>query len=134
MKEIKFINNVIVDELYSIYGYSIDAMKNSTRSTNIRGKLASGAKERSKEINRECTIVSEDIVLVPICPYLNIPIVYNNDKLAFNSASLDRFDNSKGYTKDNIQVVSHLANCMKSYATNEQLTEFSKNVLRLHIN
>lgn len=39
---------------------------------------------------------------------------------------------SKGYVKDNIQVLSLLANQMKSNATPEELVKFSKNVLKIY--
>ena len=37
------------------------------------------------------------------------------------SPSIDRIDNSKGYTKDNIIVVSQLANAIKNQATPNQI-------------
>jgi hypothetical protein len=37
------------------------------------------------------------------------------------SPSIDRVDSSKGYTKDNIQVISHRANNLKNNATLEEL-------------
>ncbi len=132
LKEIKYIDNQIIDNLYNEFSDTINIMKLCSKTYNIRGKLSGLAQQRSKELNRECNIISEDIKLNTICPYLNIPINYNNNVASFDSPSLDRIDNSKGYTKDNIQVISHLANSMKSYATNEQLIEFSKNVLKLH--
>ena len=39
----------------------------------------------------------------------------------FNSPSIDRIDNSKGYEKGNVIWVSHLANCIKTSATPEQI-------------
>lgn len=41
----------------------------------------------------------------------------------------DRIDNTKGYTKDNVQVISHLANQMKASATRDQLQVFCKRML-----
>jgi hypothetical protein len=41
------------------------------------------------------------------------------------SPSLDRVDNSKGYTKDNVWVISQLANKMKNNASLDQLRCFA---------
>lgn len=43
-----------------------------------------------------------------------------------NSPSLDRIDNNRGYTKDNIQVISQCANAMKGAATWGELKMFAK--------
>jgi hypothetical protein len=46
-----------------------------------------------------------------------------------DSPSIDRKDNTKGYTKDNVWVISQLANQMKSNATPEQLRAFARWIL-----
>lgn len=43
-----------------------------------------------------------------------------------NSPSLDRIDNTKGYTPDNIWVISQRANAMKSAASDEELVRFAE--------
>lgn len=48
------------------------------------------------------------------------------------SPSLDKIIPSLGYVKGNIQVISLLANKMKTSATIEQLRIFSKNVLKMY--
>jgi hypothetical protein len=55
------------------------------------------------------------------CPILGIPLKCNAGKADDNSYSIDRIDNSLGYTIDNIQVISLRANKLKSDATVEEL-------------
>lgn len=62
----------------------------------------------------------EDITLPTKCPVLGIDLAFNN-KSKNNSYSLDRIDPTKGYTKDNIQIVSVKANRMKSDASFEEI-------------
>lgn len=43
---------------------------------------------------------------------------------------IDKIDNSKGYVKGNIQIISMKANAMKNSASLEELHTFCKNILR----
>lgn len=92
---------------------------------NIVSILFHSSKSRAKKSNLEFNIEKTDIVIPDICPILKIPFDHSRYKgRRFNGASIDRIDNSKGYIKGNIQVVSDLANRMKANATVEQLKEF----------
>lgn len=51
----------------------------------------------------------------------------NNTKL-----SVDRINNSKGYTKDNIQLITWQANMAKGAWTNKQLINMCKNIIKHH--
>ena len=68
------------------------------------------------------------------CKYLGIKLDYSYGKGAIcdNSPSFDHIDSSKDYTPDNVQVISHKANTMKSSANNDELVTFAKNVLLMH--
>jgi len=58
---------------------------------------------------------------IEACPILKIPLQYANGKLCDNSATLDKFDVSKGYVPGNVWIISDKANRMKSDATLEEL-------------
>lgn len=53
------------------------------------------------------------------CPVLGIPLTFTMTK--DNQPSVDRIDNSEGYTKDNIRIISHRANRLKSDASVEEV-------------
>lgn len=86
------------------------------------------ARTRAKKNNLEFNILITDIIVPSICPILNIHIIVGKGKATNNSPALDRINNSKGYIKGNVQVISTLANRMKNSATKEQLLEFAKNI------
>lgn len=89
------------------------------------------AKHRAKwDYNdMEFSIDVKDIIIPDLCPYLLIKLVPLDKRYGY---SLDRIDSTKGYTKDNIQVISRLANIMKNNATEQELVSFAKGVLAVH--
>jgi predicted nucleic acid-binding Zn-ribbon protein len=94
-------------------------------------KMHQRAKQRCKGTDREFNLEVSDIVIPDFCPILGIKLNMNSGKSGAyrNSPSLDRIDNSKGYTKDNIQVISQLANAMKCHASNKELHMFAQWVI-----
>jgi hypothetical protein len=58
---------------------------------------------------------------------LGIPLYPTTGKCAHaNSPSIDRLDSRKGYTPENIVVISHRANTIKGNATPEELRMIAK--------
>lgn len=78
------------------------------------------AKSRAKEKNVGFDITEVDLVVPEFCPVLGIPLYEISDGRD-NRPSLDRIDNTKGYTKDNVIVISLRANRLKSDASLEEL-------------
>ncbi|CAB4240768.1 hypothetical protein UFOVP56_8 [uncultured Caudovirales phage] len=74
--------------------------------------------------------ILELLVKNPNCPYFGWALTYVGGKQN-TLASIDRIDSAKGYTKDNIQILSYLANLMKSSATPEELVMFAQGVLKI---
>jgi hypothetical protein len=99
--------------------------------------LWSMAKRRAKDKGLKFNMESTDINIPSVCPILDIPIlkVYKQGKKSGptpNSPSIDRIDNTKGYVKKNVQVISHQANTMKANASPEQLIKFAKWILKTY--
>lgn len=137
LKELKFITNEVIDNLYIEFGETMEIMltytyKNGEKTNSVRNRMYNSAYERAKDMDWIFTLKSEDIKLIYECPLLNIPLVYKSKGQVNASPSLDRIDSTRGYTKDNIQVISSLANRMKNNATEEQLITFAGNVLKLY--
>lgn len=86
------------------------------------------AKARAKREGVYWDLEFEDIEWPEYCPILKMKLVYENGReiIHDDSPSFDKIDPNKPYTKDNVWIISHLANTMKSSANNEQLLNFSK--------
>ena len=113
----------------------------------IKGYMIRNIKYSAKRRNLDFDLDYTDIKLPKYCPLLGIELNYTNNRnnkflnlgddyvdLGFNDpskASVDRIDNTKGYVKGNIIILSRLANAMKNEASFEQLETFSKNILKL---
>lgn len=88
--------------------------------------LLSGSKQRAKRLGREHTITLTDIVIPDVCPVLGIPLQREDRDTWMNAPSIDRIDSSKGYTPDNIVIVSRRANILKRDATPQELRLLAK--------
>lgn len=69
----------------------------------------------------EFNITEEDIPVPKCCPILGIPLRFGEGRVIDNTPSVDRIDNSKGYIKGNVRVISHRANKLKSDITVAQV-------------
>jgi hypothetical protein len=83
------------------------------------------ARRRAKIKNREFNITVDYVcsIITDTCPIFNSALYYNKgakDSM-MHSPSLDRIDPSRGYTEDNLIVISHRANMLKSNATWQEL-------------
>ncbi len=94
-------------------------------------KMFRRAKARAKERGLEFNLDHSDISIPTHCPVLGFELVCHKGRSGGNpnSPALDRIDNSKGYVKGNVMVVSHRANMMKVDASPEELVMFAEWVL-----
>lgn len=104
--------------------------KRASRIRNFVHAMWKAAKDRADKKGLEFNIEESDILIPTICPLLNIPIEFGTKEDYNSSPSLDRIDNTKGYIKGNVWVISKKANTMKNSATLEELHTFCTNMLR----
>jgi hypothetical protein len=101
---------------------------NKNNIINIKKSLLKNARARATKKGIKFNITIADIYIPELCPILQIP--FNRDTRRY-SYSLDRKDPTKGYTKDNVWVISQIANAMKWDSTHEERVLFAKWVLSL---
>lgn len=92
--------------------------------TYAKHHMIAEAKRRAKRKGFPCNL-TKDLYFPKVCPILNIEFKHGQDDW-FNSPNIDRIDNTKGYTMDNVIVVSALANAIKSAATPDQILAVGK--------
>lgn len=105
-------------------------LKWKRRQTN---KMFWAAYTRAKNKNIEFSIKETDIIIPEKCPLLEIPLIPGIINTSKNSPTIDRKNNEKGYTPENIWVISHLANRIKCNLTTDELKTLVKN-LNIYIN
>ncbi len=110
------------------YNAMMKAKSASFRSTHNDQVLLSQAKVRSTRFGLSFNIDILDIVIPDTCPILGIKLKRGTKGKSAESPSLDRIDNSRGYEKGNVRVISNLANTMKNNATRVQLLTFADNI------
>lgn len=84
-------------------------------------RLLAGARARARKKGLEFTLVANDITIPSVCPVLGIEIIQNVGRFSPNAPSLDRLDSTKGYTLENVRVISWRANSVKNDATLSEL-------------
>lgn len=79
------------------------------------------AKRRAKVLSLPFDLEATDIIIPKMCPILGIPLTFGSAISSDNSPAIDRIVPAKGYVKTNIQIISNLANRIKTNATTKQI-------------
>lgn len=88
------------------------------------------AQRRAKKTGIEFDITADDLVLPEVCPLLGITIDAHSES-SDHWPSLDRLDNTKGYVRGNVLIISYRANRIKSDATAAELQLMARNLFKL---
>ena len=124
-----------IDELRKYYNIPCKFPENSylTESDRIKGYIIRNSKFMAKRRGIYFNLTYHDFEIPKYCPILGIKLKYlsESDGNSFDHATLDRIDNSKGYIKGNVIVISRLANAMKNAANFNQLQSFCDKIPKL---
>lgn len=96
------------------------------RKQDPRQRIFEKVRKRCRENGRKFALTLDDIKIPSHCPLLGIPL--SRDGFLDNYPSLDRIDSTKGYTPENVIVISYRANTIKSNATLSELLLLTKNL------
>jgi len=84
--------------------------------------LFMAARRRAKLQNIPFNIELTDIIIPEFCPIFGFKLGHGSNRVpADSSISIDKIDNTLGYTKNNIIIVSWLANKLKSVSSHNEL-------------
>jgi len=93
--------------------------------------LLATIKYRSKAKGIPFSLTREDIVIPEYCPILGIKLNFASGKVRPDSPSVDQIVPGKGYTRDNIWVISHRANMIKNDATPGELIQIAEVLMKM---
>jgi hypothetical protein len=79
------------------------------------------ARSRAKKGQLPFNIEVKDVIIPEVCPILEMPLKVLGLRNGHQCPTIDRVDNSKGYVKGNIVVISYRANSIKRDATLDEL-------------
>lgn len=91
-----------------------------------RHSLIYNARQRARKKEIAFNLTVNDITVPAKCPALGMELKVGQRYCNSNSPTIDRIDNTKGYIKGNIIVVSHKANTIKNNATLEELNKVAE--------
>lgn len=95
-----------------------------TTDERLKRRIYNHKKSDAKKRGIKFTLRYEDIKWPAACPALGIKLAYSRRRRSGprpNSPSFDRINPKRGYTPDNVVIVSTRANAMKSDANTREL-------------
>lgn len=95
-------------------------LRKKARKVDPRKQLLADARKRAKNRGLEFNICIDDVVIPEFCPVFGYRLEVGDGKRQDNSPSIDRINNSLGYIKGNVRIISFRANALKNNGTIEE--------------
>ena len=114
------VRNIVSKYTKSKHGKKIRKQWRVKNSVSI---LLYSAKKRAKQKGLEFNLSKNEIFIPNKCPVFGTAFIVGNVKKVDFAPSLDRFDNTRGYTADNVRVISFRANYLKRDATLKEMKQ-----------
>lgn len=111
-------------------GDRVKGIQKASYYKDLQRRLYGNAKQRAKRLDVVFELAVSDIIVPDACPVLGVPFVWG-EGLHDYSPSLDRKRPELGYTKENVAVISNLANRIKTNATAEQVKKVHEYLLTI---
>ena len=116
----KEINNIYINRQREKENFTIEG-----RASMLRNRCKQRAKIYNKDFNLSIEKIIE-LLKTGICAKTNISLIMDDSKYNPYAPSIDRIDNNKGYTDDNIQITCMIYNFCKNQFTEIQVDDFIK--------
>jgi hypothetical protein len=98
----------------------------ATREKNKARRLLSSARSRAKKSGLAFGLNLADIVIPEKCPVLGGPLKLGAGRVGPWSPSLDKIIPALGYVRENVAIISHRANTIKSDASYQELFQIAE--------
>ena len=124
--DLEYQKNRRIQNKDQILDYSRNYQKNKRKNFEFRLQmLLNASKQRSKKKSRENNLTLDDIKSIypedGLCPIFGTKLIFGDAGFREDSPSIDRIDSTKGYTKNNVQIISWKANRIKMNSSVEEL-------------
>jgi len=128
---------VYIDKTYTChvcvnikYGHANKAWRGRNKLHMKKLYMLTDARKRAIKKGIEFRLSIEDINIPTMCPLREVPLDIETSKSggSDDAPSIDRIDSTKGYTPDNVWVISRKANTIKNDATWQEILQIANNL------
>lgn len=115
-----------------ILGPRMKAWRIARKYKDPQGYLCTRIRNRAKEKGLEFNLEPSDFVVPDVCPVTKLKLFFTDHGITDNTPTVDRIDNSKGYIKGNVAIISWRANKAKSDLSIDEIKALAEYVTETH--